>query len=108
MLAQATTTNIPVGDGEICRLVLDVPESMEEGEYPIVFKDALMVEQDNTGHSPSPNIVQCKLTVLAYTPGDANNDGGINAIDFNMIGNYILGHSQTNFIVKAADISGDD
>lgn len=108
LLAQATTTNVPAGDGEICRLVVDVPESMEEGEYPIVFKDALMVESDNSNHSPDPNLVQCKLTVMAYTPGDANNDGGINAIDFNMIGNYILGnHGQANFNEKAADISGD-
>lgn len=108
LLAQATTTNVPVGDGEICRVVVDVPEDMEEGEYPIVFKDVLMVESDNSNHSPDPNLVQCKLTVLAYTPGDANNDGGINAIDFNMIGNYILGnHSQANFSEKAADISGD-
>ena len=108
LLAQATTTNVPAGDGEICRVTVSVPESMDKGDYPIIFKDVLMVESDNTSHSPDPNIVQCKLTVLAYTPGDANNDGDINAIDFNMIGNYILGnHSQANFSFRAADFNND-
>ena len=107
LLAQATTTNVPVGDGEICRIVVDIPESMEEGDYPLVIKDALMVEKDNTSHSPDPNLVQTKLTVLNYVPGDASNDGEVNAIDFNMIGNYILGQSQSGFNAKAADISGD-
>ena len=107
LLAQATSTNVPVGDGEICQIVVNIPESMEEGDYPLVIKGALMVENDNTSHSPDPNLVQTKLTVLNYVPGDANNDGAVNAIDFNMIGNYILGQSQSGFNVKAADISGD-
>ncbi len=107
LLAQATSTNVPVGDGEICRIVVDIPESMAEGDYPLVIKGALMVEMDNTSHSPDPNLVQTKLTVLKYVLGDANNDGDVNAIDFNMIGNYILGRTQNGFNLKAADISGD-
>ena len=107
LLAQATTTNVPVGDGEICRIVVNIPESMEEGDYPLVIKGALMVENDNTNHSPDPNLVQTKLTVLNYVPGDASNDGDVNAIDFNMIGKHILGQTQEGFNVKAADISGD-
>ena len=51
--------------------------------------------------------MQTKLTVLNYVPGDASNDGEVNAIDFNMIGNYILGRTQNGFNTKAADISGD-
>ena len=108
LLAQATSTNVPAGDGEICRIVVDIPESMEEGDYPLILKGILMVEMDNTSHSPDPNLVQTKLTVLNYVPGDANNDGDVNAIDFNMIGNYILGRTQNGFNLKAADISGDD
>ncbi len=108
LLVQATTTNVPAGDGEICRVTVNVPESMAEGDYPIIFKGVLMVEANNTSHSPDPNVVQCKLTVLPYTPGDANNDGAINAIDFNMIGNYILrDDSQANFSFRAADFNND-
>ncbi len=107
LLAQATTTNVPAGDGEICTITVNIPEDMEEGDYPLVFKDMLMIERDNTSHSPSPNIVQSKLTVFSYVPGDANNDGTINGIDFNMIGNYILGYNQNNFNARAADINGD-
>ena len=107
LLAQATSTNVPAGDGEICRIVVDIPESMQEGEYPLIFKGALMVEKNNTSHSPDPDLVQSKLTLLRYVPGDASGDGEVNAIDFNMIGNYILGDSQSGLNVKAADISGD-
>lgn len=107
LLAQATSTNVPAGDGEICRIVANIPESMERGDYPLIIKGALMVEKNNTSHSPDPNQVQTKLTVLKYVLGDASNDGEVNAIDFNMIGNHILGQTQEGFNVKAADISGD-
>ncbi len=107
LLAQATTTNVPAGDGEICRVTVNVQESMEEGDYPMLFRNIMMTENNNTSHSPDPNIVRCKLTVL-HIPGDTNNDGDINAIDFNMIGNYILGnHSQANFSFRAADFNND-
>ena len=107
LLAQATTTNIAAGDGEIARIVVRVAEDMAEGEYPVIVKEALMVERDNSSHSPEPNEVQSKLTVYDYTPGDANGDRAVNGIDFNMIGNAILGYSQTGFNSRAADISGD-
>lgn len=107
LLAQATTTNVAAGDGEICTITLNIPDNMAEGEYPLVIKNIILVEQDNTSHSPNPNLVQSKLIVNSYIPGDANNDGEINAIDFNMIGNHILGYSQPGINVKAADINGD-
>ena len=107
LLAQATTTNIAAGDGEICMVTVSVPEDMEEGEYPILFKEMRIVEKDNTNHSPSPNLIQTKLVVSSYIPGDANGDGEIDAIDFNIIGNYILGFGQSQFNEKAADINGD-
>ena len=107
LLAQATTTNVAAGDGEICTITLNIPDNMAEGEYPLIIKNTLLVEQDNTSHSPSPNLVQSKLIVNSYIPGDANNDGEINAIDFNMIGNHILSYEQPGINVKAADINGD-
>lgn len=90
LLAQATSTNVPAGDGEICRIVVDIPESMQEGEYPLIIKKALMVEKNNTSHSPDPDLVQTKLMLMRYVPGDANGDGEVNAIDFNIVGNMIL------------------
>ena len=107
LLAQATTTNIAAGDGEIARVTVRIAEDMAEGDYPLIVKEALMVERDNSSHSPEPNEVQSKLTVYDYTPGDANGDRAVNGIDFNMIGNAILGYSQTGFNSRAADISGD-
>ena len=107
LLAQATTTNIAAGDGEICMVTVGVPEDMEEGEYPILFKEMRIVGKDNTNHTPSPNLIQTKLVVSSYIPGDANGDGEIDAIDFNIIGNHILGFGQSQFNAKAADINGD-
>jgi hypothetical protein len=107
LLAQATTTNIAAGDGEICMVTVSIPEDMEEGEYPILFKEMRIVGNDNTNHSPSPNLIQTKLVVSSYIPGDANGDGEIDAIDFNIIGNHILGFGQSQFNAKAADINGD-
>ncbi|MBO4641669.1 MAG: leucine-rich repeat protein [Bacteroidaceae bacterium] len=107
LLAQATTTNVPAGDGEICTITVNVSEDMEEGDYPLVFKGIRMTEQNNTNHAPDPNIVQTKLTISSYILGDANGDRDVDAIDFNMIANDILGYSQSNFNRKAADINGD-
>lgn len=107
LLAQSSTTNIEAGDGEICQVKIKIPEDMEEGDYPITLKNILLVENDNTSHSPSPNIVKTKLTITSYIPGDANSDRNVNAIDFNMIGNFILGRSQIGFNEKAADVNGD-
>ena len=102
-----TISNIAAGDGEICRVTISLPEDMAEGEYPIIIKGTQLVEQNNAAHSPEPNSVQSKLTVSSYVLGDANNDGNVDAIDFNMIANKVLNISQTNFNEKAADINGD-
>ncbi|MBO4642030.1 MAG: dockerin type I repeat-containing protein [Bacteroidaceae bacterium] len=40
--------------------------------------------------------------------GDASGDGIIDAVDFNMIANEILGYHQDNFNRAAADINGDN
>ena len=107
LLAQATTTNVPAGDGEICTITVNVSEDMEEGDYPLVFKGIRMTEQNNTNYAPNPNIVQTKLTIFSYILGDANGDRDVDAIDFNMIANDILGYSQSDFNKRAADINGD-
>ena len=102
-----TITNISAGDGEICQITISLPDDMEEGEYPIIIKNTQLVEQNNTTHSPEPNNVQSKLTVFSYILGDANSDGEVDAIDFNMIANKVLGYNQTNFNERAADINSD-
>ena len=102
-----TITNISAGDGEICQITIKPSDDMEEGDYPIIFKETQLVERNNTLHSPEPNIVQTKLTVFSYILGDANSDGNVDAIDFNMIANKVLGYDQSNFNIRAADINGD-
>ena len=47
LLAQATTTNIAVGDGEIATVMVSVPANMVLGDYPIAVKNILLVSKDN-------------------------------------------------------------
>ena len=48
------------------------------------------------------------FTSIAERKGDANGDGVVDAVDFNMIANEILGYHQDNFDRVAADINGDN
>ena len=41
-------------------------------------------------------------------PGDANNDGKVDANDIVVVVNYMTGREEANFNKKAADINGDD
>ena len=47
LLAQATTANITVGDGEIAKVIVNVDAGMILGEYPIEVKDILLVSKEN-------------------------------------------------------------
>lgn len=49
----------------------------------------------------------CSYNVNDILLGDVNSDGEVDAIDFNMIANEILGYGQTNFNRRTADINGD-
>ncbi len=62
LLAQATTTNIAVGDGEIATVMVSVPADMALGDYPITVKNILLVSKDND--SKTVNEVTTMITVV--------------------------------------------
>lgn len=62
------------------------------------------VSQGHEGTASTPVQLDIDISLLL---GDANGDGEIDAIDFNIIGNHILGFGQSQFNAKAADINGD-
>ena len=47
LLAQATTTNVPTGDGEIAKVKVGIDNTMSTGNYPIILKDIVLVSKDN-------------------------------------------------------------
>lgn len=51
LLAQATSNNIVVGDGEIATIAVSVDASTVLGEYPVSVKNVLLVEKDNSSIS---------------------------------------------------------
>ncbi len=62
LLAQVTTTNIAVGDGEIATVMVSVPADMLLGDYPITIKNILLVTKDNV--SKAVDEVTTKITVV--------------------------------------------
>ena len=62
LLAQATTTNIAVGDGEIATIKVAVDGDMTQTSHPIAVKDILLVSPDNT--SPQVEDVVTMITIV--------------------------------------------
>ena len=95
-------------DGEIALVTVNIDPEMQEGDYPIYLRDIVLVNTNSEGYETE--YVKSTLTVSAYTPGDVNGDGKLNAIDLNAIVNYILEHRNFpfTFVEKAADLNADD
>lgn len=62
LLAQATTTNIAVGDGEIATIMVSVPANMVLGDYSITVKNILLVSKENV--SKTVDEVTTMITVV--------------------------------------------
>lgn len=94
-------------DGEIALVTVTIDPEMQEGDYPIYLRDIVLVNTSSEGYETE--YVKSTLTVSAYTPGDVNGDGKVNAIDLNAIVNYILEHRNFlfTFVEKAADLNAD-
>ncbi len=67
LLAQATTTNVAVGDGEIATVMVSVPADMTLSDYPITVKNILLVTKDNV--SKAVDEVTTMLTVVEPQDG---------------------------------------
>jgi len=95
-------------DGEIALVTVNIDPEMQEGDYPIYLRDIVLVNTNSEGYETE--YVKSTITVSAYTPGDVNGDGKLNAIDLNAIVNYILEHRNFpfTFVEKAADLNADD
>ena len=90
--------------GAIVNVVLQVDESIAEGNYQIQVKNIILSDVNGVAHKPAT--ASCELTVKSYVPGDVDNSGDININDAVCIVNYILNKPNANFIPEAADLDG--
>ena len=107
VLAASTNGSVISGnDGEVCLVTVNISEGMEEGDYPILLKNIAISDVSAVSHRTEQ--VKSTLTVSAYKPGDANNDGVIDVSDFTATAHYLLGYPPESFNIKAADANADD
>lgn len=105
LAASTNGSTISGNDGEVCLITINIANDMAEGYYPILLKNIAISDVDAVSHRTEQ--VKSTLTISAYTPGDANNDGVIDVSDFTATAHYLLGNAPTGFNVKAGDANGD-
>ena len=88
----------------IINVVLQIDESVAEGDYPIQVKNIVLSDVNGVAHKPIT--ASCLLTVKSYILGDVDDSGDININDAVCIVNYILNKPNAKFIVEAADLDG--
>lgn len=101
-----STLNTPMAgnDGEIAQITLNIPETLEAGEYPIIIKAA---EMSYGSDNAIVEYFKATLTVNDYIEGDANCDGRVSVTDITTIASYLLGNKPASFSEKAADANKD-
>ena len=93
-------------DGVVTNITLNVDESVEAGDYNIIYKNIELA-------TPALNKYKVakwssKVTVFDYILGDVNNDKDVSVVDAAATVNLILGVNTAGLNRKAADIDGDN
>ena len=107
MVLAASTKNYAFSgtDGEVARINLDIAENMEEGEYPLIFRNIEITDASGTPYRVA--YLKTTLTVSSYKIGDVNADGSVSVADFSAIASHIMENTPAGFVVKAADVNTD-
>lgn len=93
-------------DGEVAKIVVDVPEDMALGEYSLVLRNITVTDISSDGYDT--DYLESKLVVVdVYLMGDVNADQRVNVTDFTAMANHILGRTPSDFRQKAADMNDD-
>ena len=66
LLAQATATNVPIGDGEIAKVIVTTDNTMVLGNYLVLVKNILLVSKDND----SKEVNEVSTTITITEPAD--------------------------------------
>ena len=106
-----TGTSIISGtDGTLLTLIVNMAETLDAGEYPVILKDNSLTIKDGEGQLSTLELENTRttLTVSDVITGDVNGDERIDLTDAIMIVYASLGVVQTGFIEKAADVNSDN
>ena len=79
-------------NGEVATIVLDVADNVVDGEYPVVYKNNLLVEANEKGHE-TEDIVS-RIIVKNYKQGDVDGSGKVNVADISIEVDIILGNDE--------------
>ncbi len=93
-------------DGEVATIVLNTASDLADGEYPLILRSQLMVE-DNAVNSYKVDSVVSKFIVKNFILGDVNDDELINGVDLVGLTNFILERPNEGCIWEAADVNTD-
>ena len=99
-----SNTPMTVGDINVAKITIKIPEGTAAGSYPIILKN---VEMSYGSENKLIDYVKSTLIVNDYLPGDANGDSRISVTDISSIASYLLGTTPSAFVEKAADANGD-
>ena len=91
-------------NGVIANLSVHVPEGTEEGDYNFAMEIETIFNDDA---EIAMNMISGGVTVIHYTPGDANGDGRINTRDTVALRRYIAGGYDIKVVEPALDANED-
>lgn len=92
-------------DGQVVKINIRIDDNVEEGEYPLIIKNAELTGNDNSTYFNA--YFETTLTVENYVLGDVNGDGRISVSDVVMVANYVLDPEASSLNIKAADYNDD-
>ena len=90
-------------DGEIVTLTVNVSDNIDDGDYPLIIKNARLTETDISKYYII-DYVKSTLTVSSYMLGDINADNEVDVRDYTGVANHIMGNTPDGFVVKAGDV----
>lgn len=106
LCSSTTNKNFSDNDGEVATFILNTPSDAVDGEYPLIFRNVLLVE-DNAINKYTVDSVVSKIVVKNFMLGDVNDDEQINGIDLVGMTNFILEKPNEGCIWEAADVNID-
>ena len=91
--------------GNFITFSLVADDAVEEGSYAVELK-GIVFSDENEQRIELINST-FNITILDYTPGDVNDDGGLDVMDIVKMVSQIMGKNPADFLFAAADIDGN-
>lgn len=92
-------------EGDVLNVTIHVDKNVADGDYTIEMRNIVLATPESQKFTTE--LVQGKITVFSFIPGDVNNDGSVDVADLPALVSFILNSSTDGFIFKAADLNED-